>query len=483
MRPPDPGNSFARVNAESETQVLIAGAGPVGLLLAAELRLAGVRTVVLERLSTPSPHPKALGLHARTLEQLAMRGLAEAFLAGGVRVPAWHFGFLTQRLDLTRLDTPYPFMLAFPQNRTEALLQDRALELGAQIVRGQQVTALTRTGDGVTVHTDSGRTWHADWVVGADGAGSTVRKAAGIAFPGTESDTFAYLGDAYAQTPPPPGFGVQNERGALIVAPLPAGLLRFTGYDPEHQDPQRRDLTEDELRETVGRIADTDFGIRDPAWLTRFGNATRVAAAYRSGRVLLAGDAAHMHFPAGGVGLNLGLQDAMNLGWKLAAVVQGRADAALLDTYQDERRPWAEDVAEHTLAQTALITATTPTGQALRRMLSDLIGALPELSLTLARRLAGLDIHYGRPGAADHRLVGSRIAAAGAALLDGRAALVGSPGHTATEQAIKAGVRICALTVDAAAAVIRPDGYVWRATDEPEGDVALADIGVRFDLA
>jgi 2-polyprenyl-6-methoxyphenol hydroxylase-like FAD-dependent oxidoreductase len=134
-----------------------------------------------------------------------------------------------------------------------------------------------------------------------------------------------------------------------------------------------------ELSETTQRISGTDFGLRDPAWLTRFGNATRVAATYRKGRVLLAGDAAHMHFPAGGVGLNLGLQDAMNLGWKLAAVVQARADVTLLDTYHDERRPWAVDVAEHTLAQTALITATTPTGQALRRLLSDLIGRLPDL--------------------------------------------------------------------------------------------------------
>ena len=465
------------MSTDAEVDVVIVGAGPVGLFLAAELRLAGVGAVVLEREPEPVPHPKALGLHARTLEQLAMRGLAEPFLAGGVRVPAWHFGFLDQRLDLTGLDTPYPFMLAFPQNRTEAVLQERALALGARIVRGDAVTDVVEDGDGVRVETESGVTWRAGWVVGADGAGSTVRRAAGIDFPGTAADTYAYLGDLSADAPPRPGYGVQNERGALIVAPLPGGLLRFTGYDPEHQEPGRRDLTMAELSETTRRISGTDFGLRDPAWLTRFGNATRVAAAYRRGRVLLAGDAAHMHFPAGGVGLNLGLQDAMNLGWKLAAVVQARADATLLDSYHDERHPWAVDVAEHTLAQTALITATTPTGQALRRLLSDLIGALPDLSRTLARRLAGLDVRYDRPGT--HPLTGTRVAATGDALLSGRPALAGRPGPATIDQATRAGFEIDPLPVAATAALIRPDGYIWWATDD-ETDPELPALGVRF---
>jgi 2-polyprenyl-6-methoxyphenol hydroxylase-like FAD-dependent oxidoreductase len=439
------------------TEVMVVGAGPVGLMVAAELRLAGVDVVVLERLPEPSAHPKALGLHARTLEQLAMRGLAQPFLAGGVKVPAWHFGFLEQRLDLTRLDTPYPFMLAFPQHRTEALLAERARELGARIVRGEEVTGLTFSDGRVLVETGE-RTWEAGWVVGADGAGSTVRKAAGIGFPGTDADTFAYLGDTYADAPPAPGYGVQDERGALIVAHLPGGLLRFTGFDPLRQDPANRELTMDELEETVARISGVDFGLRDPEWLTRFGNATRVAADYRRGRVLLAGDSAHMHFPAGGVGLNLGLQDAMNLGWKLAAVVQGRAPDALLDSYGAERKPWGDDVAEHTLAQTALITATNPTGQALRALLSGLLRTLPDLSLILARRLSALDVHYPAPlpagatgaEAATHPLVGTRVAEA--AMPDGR-------------------------PLTAARTVIRPDGYVWWATD---GDEPRPGLGVAF---
>ncbi|MFI6074095.1 FAD-dependent monooxygenase [Actinoplanes sp. NPDC051343] len=429
------------------TEVIIVGAGPVGLLVAAELRLAGVDVVVLERLAEPNPHPKALGLHARTLEQLAMRGLAEPFLSGGVKVPAWHFGFLEQRLDLTRMDTPFPFMLAFPQHRTEALLAGRALELGARIVRGAAVTGVIQSGDRVRVDTD-GQSWEAGWVVGADGAGSTVRKAAGIGFPGTDADTFAYLGDVHADAPPAPGYGMQNERGALIVAHLPGGLLRFTGFDPLRQDPANRELTMEELGETVERISGVEFGLRDPEWLTRFGNATRVAADFRRGRVLLAGDSAHMHFPAGGVGLNLGLQDAMNLGWKLAAVVQGRAADTLLDTYSAERRPWAADVAEHTLAQTALITATNPTGQALRALLSGLVRTLPDLSLVLARRLSALDVHYPAPGA--HPLVGTRVA--DALLLEGKPLVSGRT-------------------------LIRPDGYVWWAT---EGEDNPPDLGVTF---
>jgi 2-polyprenyl-6-methoxyphenol hydroxylase-like FAD-dependent oxidoreductase len=429
------------------TEVIVVGAGPVGLMVAAELRLAGVDVVVLERLAEPAPHPKALGLHARTLEQLAMRGLAEPFLSGGVRVPAWHFGFLSEKVDLTRLDSPYPFLLAFPQHRTEAVLAERARELGARIVRGESVTGLTQTDEGVRVETGS-RTWEAGWVVGADGAGSTVRKAAGIGFPGTDADTFAYLGDVRADAPPAPGYGVQNERGALIVAHLPGGLLRFTGFDPARQDPANRELTLDELEETVTRISGVDFGLHDPEWLTKFGNATRVAADYRHGRVLLAGDSAHMHFPAGGVGLNLGLQDAMNLGWKLAAVVQGRAADALLDTYSAERKPWGDDVAEHTLAQTALITATNPTGQALRALLSGLVRTLPDLSLLLARRLSAVDVHYPVPGA--HPLVGARVAEA--PLADGRPLVQGKT-------------------------VIRPDGYVWWATD---GDETPPDLGVTF---
>ena len=415
--------------------VVIVGAGPVGLFLAAELRLAGVGVTVLERRTERPPITKGVAMHARTLELLAMRGLADTFLDAGVRLPGWHFGFLERRVDFTGLDSPYPFVLSFPQDRAEAILEDRALALGARIVRGEPVVGLAQ-GDDVSVRTATAE-YRAGWVVGADGAASTIRRLAGIDFPGTEATFYSYLGDVVADRPPAPGFNIVNERGAMMVAQMPGGLHRIAGYDPLRQQAGRGDLTLDELRETSARISGADFGLHDPKWMTQFDSATRVASTYRSGRVLLAGDAAHMHFPAGGVGLNLGIQDAMNLGWKLAAVAQGGADESLLDTYEAERKPWAEDVARHTMAQTALITATTAEGLALRKLLSDLMGSLPEMNQLLARRLSALDVAYP---AADP-LVGTRVPVAD--MPDGRPATV---------------------TLDGRTVIVRPDGYVWGLT-------------------
>ena len=448
-------------------EVVIVGAGPVGLFLAAELRLAGVGVTVLERRTERPPITKGVAMHARTLELLAMRGLADTFLDEGVRLPGWHFGFLERRVDFTGLDSPYPFVLSFPQDRAEAILEERALALGARIVRGEQVVGLEESEDAheaaggdVCVRTEHAE-YRADWVVGADGAASAIRRLAGIGFPGTEASFYSYLGDVVADRPPAPGFNIVNDRGAMMVAPMPGGLHRIAGYDPLRQQAGRGALTLDELRETSARIAGADFGLHDPKWMTQFDSATRVASTYRSRRVLLAGDAAHMHFPAGGVGLNLGIQDAMNLGWKLAAVAQGRADESLLDTYEAERKPWAEDVARHTMAQTALITATTAEGLALRKLLSDLVGSLPEMNRTLARRLSALDVAYPPPPAdpAAHPLVGTRVPAAEM-----------PDGHPAT------------VTLDGKTLIVRPDGYVWWASDDPSPDLTAAReaLGVRF---
>jgi 2-polyprenyl-6-methoxyphenol hydroxylase-like FAD-dependent oxidoreductase len=436
--------------------VLIVGGGPVGLFLAAELRLAGVEVTVLERRAERADITKGVAMHARTLELLAMRGLAETFLDHGVRLPGWHFGFLERRVDFTGLDSPYPFVLSFPQDRTEAILEERALALGARIVRGVQAVGLQQDQDLVRVSTGHAE-YRANYVVGADGAASTVRRLAGIDFPGTEATFYSYLGDVIADRPPTPGFNVVNAEGAMMVAQMPGGFYRVAGYDPRLQEAGRGALTLEELRETAARIAGADFGLHSPKWMTQFDSATRVASSYRAGRVLLAGDAAHMHFPAGGVGLNLGLQDAMNLGWKLAAAVQGRAADSLLDSYQTERKPWAEDVARHTMAQTALITATSAEGLALRELLSDLMGALPEMSQTLARRLAGIDVHY--PSATGHPLTGARVPVA--PMPDGRPISIElAPGT---------------------AAVVRPDGYVWWA-GAPE-DAAQAGLSATFGAA
>ncbi|TCO62525.1 FAD-dependent monooxygenase [Actinocrispum wychmicini] len=457
-----------------EPSVVVVGAGPVGLWLACELALADVPVLVVEREPERGALSKALGLHARTLEVLAMRGRHEPFLDEGTAVSEWHFGLLESRIDFRPLDTPYPYMLSFPQARTEQLFEDFARELGVRIHRGQTVTAIQQNTDCVTVET-SETTVHTRYVVGCDGAGSTVRKAAGIPFVGTDASAHAILGEVTLDSPPAPGLPQWNNQGHLIVIPLGAGRHRIVAWDPTQRQSDTP-LTLTELRATTLRLAGTDFGMRDPVWLSRFGNATRVAGRYRDGRVLLAGDAAHMQFPTGGVGLNVGIQDAMNLGWKLAAVAQLRAPETLLDTYHDERHPVGVALAENTMAQTALLTGISPEQRALRALLNEMIATQPEFALALAKKLTALDVTY--PAGECHPSVGSRAPVGDAERLfalmhTGRPVVVAAPEMPLWD----------AVT----AAVIRPDGHVWWATEDrvdPDRLVkqALAALPARFDL-
>lgn len=473
---------------QSNEPVVVVGAGPVGLWTAAELALAGVPVVVLESATERSPHSKALGMHPRTLEVLAMRGLEQRFLDESVPVPNWHFGMLENRLDFSVLDTPYPFIVAIPQARTEELLEEHALTLGARVLRGHTVTGLEQDGDGVTLLVtgpDGEYTRTASYVVGADGAGSTVRKAAGIAFPGTDSTSYGYVGEVRLTAPAVKS--AHNEHGSLISIPIRGGRHRIAGVDA-HNNGAADPFTLEELRATTTRVAGSDFGMHDPSWLSRFGNATRVAQNYRSGRVLLAGDAAHMHLPAGGVGLNVGVQDAMNLGWRLAAVARGDADPALLDGYHDERHPIGEKLAEHTLAQSVLISATTQDGMALRSLLSTLIATVPELSLTLARLLSALDVAYPSAG---HPLTGTRVPGLFALLRSGRPVLLdtsGALGEEVTALAAAQGIDVVVGEqpwTTAAVVVVRPDGHVWWASDsaaDAAGAAALKGLGVTFPV-
>lgn len=394
-------------------QVIIAGGGPVGLFLARELQIGRVQALVLEAAAVRPRYSKALTVHPRTLEILAMRGIHEQMLDEGLRIPNGHFGVLENRLDFAALDTEFQFTLAYPQVRTEELLEKHALDAGAEIRKAHRVTNVRQTDDAVTVTIegpDGSYEESAEYVVGCDGAKSVVRAASGIGFPGTDSTVFGFLGDVALGAPPERiGYSRHGESGALMVAPLPGGIYRFVGVDPARQAAQGEELSFEEFRESVTRIAGTDFGMHDPQWLSRFGNATRQADTYRKGRVLVAGDAAHIHFPTGGVGLNVGLQDAFNLGWKLARTVNDIGSAGLLDTYHHERHPVGQSLLTNSAAQTAVITAFSPEGQGLRTLLNELIATNPEFSLDLAERLSALAVQYPEESELAHRLVGSRV--------------------------------------------------------------------------
>lgn len=393
-------------------QVVIAGGGPVGLWLAAELRLNGVGVTVVEQRTEVDRRSKALTVHPRTIEVLASRGVHRRFLAEALKISTGHFANLPDRLDFSALDTPHPYTLFIPQARTEELLEEYALGLGAGIRRGHRVTGFTERPDSVTVRVEGPQGPYdirAEYLAGCDGTRSTVREAAGIGFPGTAAGYLGWLGDVRLATPPPPGFNRFNERGGLMVVPLPGGRWRIVGADPDSATTQwPGDLTLEELRRRTAAIAGEDFGLHDPSWLSRFGNATRLAERYRRGRVVLAGDAAHQHYPAGGVGMNVGVQDAFNLGWKLAATVNGWATEGLLDTYHTDRHPVGEQLVEHSRAQTHLFHAFTPEGLALRDLLSRLVPRSKEFGEVLAGRLSGLDVAYPGGGPAAHPLTGTR---------------------------------------------------------------------------
>ncbi|MEV4179255.1 FAD-dependent monooxygenase [Nonomuraea sp. NPDC049709] len=381
--------------------VIVAGAGPTGLLLAAELALAGVRVRVLERNETPTRQSRALTLHPRSIEVMDLRGIAGRFLACGRTVPGWHFAGLDTRLDFTALDTRHGYTLFLEQARTEELLDARARELGAEIVRRCVVTAVRQEPDAVVVETSGGETLRASYVVGCDGGRSLVRQAAGIPFDGSDETLTGMLGD-FAVTGPG-AVRAAGEHGVLAV-PMEGGLTRFVIVDPERMRvPSGEPVTYEEFRRSLTSIAGTDFGIAEPRWLSRFGNATRQAGRYREGRILVAGDAAHVHFPAAGQGLNTGLQDAMNLGWKLAAQVKGWAPEGLLDSYDAERRPVGAGVTANTEVQALLMELTLVPqyrrpAMALREMLDGLLG-IGEVNRRLAASVSAIGTGYG-PSAA-----------------------------------------------------------------------------------
>ena len=385
----------------TEHAVVIAGGGPTGLMLAGELALAGVDVAIVERRTNQDLiGSRAGGLHSRTIEILDQRGIADRFLAEGQ--VAQVAGFAWIRLDISDFPTRHNYGLGLWQNHIERILAGWVGELAVPVYRGREVTGLAQDDTGVDVEVSDGPALRADYLVGCDGGRSLIRKAAGIEFPGWDPTTSNLIAEVELAEEPEWGL----HRDALGIHSLsrsadgPVRVL-ITEQRPDRTgEPTLRDLSE-ELVAVYG----TDFGVHSPTWISRFTDMTRQAATYRDRRVLLAGDAAHVHYPTGGQGLNIGVQDAVNLGWKLAQVVNQASSESLLDTYHTERHPVAARVLRDTMAQVALLRTDDRT-DALRDVTSELL-SMDEPRKRLAATMSGLDIHYDF--GEGHPLLGRRM--------------------------------------------------------------------------
>ncbi|MDA0167579.1 rifampin monooxygenase [Solirubrobacter taibaiensis] len=462
--------------------VIIAGCGPTGAMLAAELRLHDVRVLVLEQEAEPASAVRIVGLHIRSIELMAMRGLLERLLEHGRQRPVGGIFAAIGKPAPEGLDSAHPYLLGIPQPVIVDLLEAHAMQLGAQVRRGCPVTGFEQDDEGVTVELADGEPLRARYLVGCDGARSTVRKRLGVGFPGEPARNDTLMGELEV--------GASPEQVAATMAELrdvnrrfwlrPVGEGVYSVVVPaasvsDRATPPTLEDFQQQLRATAG----TDFGVHSPRWLSRFGDATRLVERYRVGRVMLAGDAAHIHPPLGGQGLNLGVQDAFNLGWKLAAQIRGWAPETLLDTYHAERHPVAADVLDNTRAQMEL-TSTEPGPQAVRRLLTELMdidavnrlliekitaigirydfGEGPDL---LGRRLRDIDVDQGRLYGLLHR---------GRGLLLDRTERLSVGGWSDRVDYLADP----AAALDVPGVLLRPDGYVaWIGDDQRDLDIHL----------
>jgi 2-polyprenyl-6-methoxyphenol hydroxylase-like FAD-dependent oxidoreductase len=484
-------------NAQPEHAVIIAGGGPTGLMLAGELAVAGVDIAIVERRANQEVvGSRAGGLHSRTIEVLDQRGIADRFLdIGQVAQVA---GFAQIRLDISDFPTRHPYGLALWQSAIERILAGWVDELGVATYRGREVSGVTQTGAGVGVQlSDNQRLW-AGYLVGCDGGRSTVRKSVGIEFAGWDP-TMSYLlaeVDVAATPGAEPEWGIRHDALGVhaLSQPTDGGPVRVMVTE-RHIGPGS-DPTLDDLRRALVAVYGSDYGVQHPRWISRSTDMARQAASYRAGRVFLAGDAAHVHHPIGGQGLNTGVQDAVNLGWKLALAVKGSAPDSLLDSYHRERHPVAARVLRNTMAQMQLLRhPDDDRTKALRDIVSELL-TMDEPRRRFGAMMSGLDIHYDLSH--HHPLIGRRmpdldIAAADGPLRvfsllhQGRAVLInfGEPGrvgvsgwadrvrlvdahYTGAWQLPAVGV-----VSGPAAVLIRPDGYVAWAGDRV--DAGLTD--------
>lgn len=464
--------------------VIVVGAGPTGLMLAAELRLHGVDVVVVDKDERPPAFVRALGIHARTIEIMDQRGLLDTFLGHGRKYPLGGFFAGISKPAPSFLDTAHGYVLGIPQPEIDRILAEHAAAVGADIRRGQRVVAVHQDEHAVVAEMQDGSVLAGRYLVGCDGGRSTVRKAVDIGFPGEPSTADTLIGEMEVTTPATELASIVTEvrttQKRFGIGPSGTGVYRVVVPAERVADGTTTATTLDDIKKQLRAVAGTDFGVHSPRWLSRFGDATRLAEFYRRGRVFLAGDAAHIHPPMGGQGLNLGVQDAFNLGWKLAAAVNGWAPESLLDSYESERKSVAADVLDNTRAQAELIS-TSANAQAVRRLISELMD-FDDVNRYLTEKITAISVKYDLGTGPD--IVGRRLRNIPLtrgnlydAMHNGRGVLLDRTANLGVDGWADRVDRIeyRGDDLDVPAVLLRPDGHVgWAGDSQSELDLRLA---------
>jgi 2-polyprenyl-6-methoxyphenol hydroxylase-like FAD-dependent oxidoreductase len=468
-----------------QTEVIVVGAGPTGLLLAGDLAAAGVRVTILERRRDDETNmTRAFGVHARTLEQLDARGLADDLVTTGAHLDRLRL-FEHVEVDLRRLPSRYPYLLITPQYNTERVLEERARKHGAEFVTGVTMTGLRQDAGGVDVQLADGSVRRASYVVGADGVRSAVRHALGLPYPGRSVLKSIMLADVKLARPMSDTLTVNGVGDCFaFIAPFGDGWYRVFAWDRTKQVADDAPLTFEEIVDVARRALGDDYGMHDPRWLTRFHSDERQVPRYRVGRVFLAGDAAHCHSPAGGQGMNTGLQDAANLGWKLAAEIHGWAPPWLLDSYNDERHPVGAEVLRSSGAIIRLAMIRSAVGRAARAAIGGRLLRIHRIADKVLGSLTGIGFEYDAPRGS-HPSVGRRIADLALAdgnrlyeaLRAGKFVLLSSAPYDESSHADR--LVVAEPVEQVPLTLVRPDGYVAWATD----DTDLADQQTTLDAA